>query len=236
MLPPETQHLIYNVIPRQLTIDWRQPTSGPDPDVPKQASVNLTVREQRQDEPPLSQYPLAAVTFDPTSIIFGRNRPLKDIIHETVVPNDPNIALKRWVGQDMYDVLNIIIAVADGKDGIPKSVLAQKIASEVYASFLLGADHLNDVAQMTEPYEWPVLIEQSRDVGISRMPTIQNATAITRYQMEFRCRYTLTEEMFIDAVDAIGYTIETRTEGEATTNITTGEVDLPPDFGDPDLT
>lgn len=236
MLPPETQHLIYNLIPRQLTVNWRQPVSGPDPDVNKQTTVNLTVREQRQDEPPLSQYPLAAVAFDPTSIIFGRNQPLSKIVREEIVPSDPNIALKRWVGQDMYDILNVIIAVADGKDGIPKSVLAQKIASEVYANFLLGAEHLNDEAQMDNDYEWPVLVEQTRDVGISRVPTIQNETAVTRYQMEFRCRYELTEERFIDAVDAIGYTMTTQTEGGKTTNITDGTVDLPPDHGDPDTT
>lgn len=234
MLPAETQHLIYNLIPRNLTVEWRRPTTTGT--TLQTSNVNLTVREQRQDEPPLSQYPLAAVTFDPTSIIFGRNRPLNQIVRETVVPNDPNIALKRWVGQDMYDILNIIIAVADGKDGIPKSVLAQKIASEVYANFLLGSDHLNDPAQMTGDYEWPVLVEQTRDVGISPIPAIQNETTVSRYQMEFRCRYELTEEVFIDAVDAIEYTIETRSEGEQTTRTTTGEVDLPPDFGDPDLT
>ena len=245
MLPPETQDRILDVIPDVITVDYRLPVATPDGGQTTEthtADVPLTVREQRQDTPPRGDYPLAAVAFDPTTVSWTPGQRLPDTHHTEPVLNDPTVAYREFVGEDVYDQLNIVIAVADGIDTdadgrneIPKSVVAKKLAQQVYAAFLLGTDHLNDPATIdaTDEYVWPVLVTETRGEGVTRLPATERQQPIARYAMQFNCRYTLTESRLVEAVEAIEYTAETRTQaGDALATRVTDTVDLIHGFGE----
>lgn len=242
MLPPETQHEIYAQIPRQLTIDWYEPVNGPDPDIHHTATVPLTVREQRSDvDYPLEAYPIVAVTFAPTTIDWGPGARLPDALERIPEEADPNIAYTEYVGERVYDQLNIIVAVADGIDvdddgrnEIPKAVVAKELAREIYANFMLAVDHLNDPAYMSGPKQWPVVVEETRGEGISRMESMVADSPVIRYAMQFNCRYTMTKSRVVDAVDAIDYELSTETPAGEQAGSIQGSIEFEADYGDPD--
>lgn len=243
MLPPETQHIIYDQIPRSMTIDWYEPVHGPDPDIQHTSTVDIRVREQRGDaEYSFEQYPLVAVTFDPTTVAWTPGVRLTDYSLRVENQSDPNVAYTEYVGETVYDQLNIVVAVADGIDvdddgrtEIPKQVVAKELAREIYAAYLLGVDHLNDPEYMTGPKQWPVKIEETRGNGITRMPAgTETAQGIVRYAMQFNCRYEFTEERVVDATDAIDYELTFDTASGGDLSVTPGTAEFPADFGDPD--
>ena len=243
MLPPETQHEIYAQIPRSLTIDWYEPVNGPDPDIQHTATVPITVREQRSDvDYPLEAYPLVAVTFAPTTINWEPGRRLSDYSARVNSP-DPNVAYTEYVGEEVYDQLQLIVAVADGIDlnddgrnEIPKQVVAKELAREIYATFMLAVDHLNDPEVMSGPKQWPVVIEETRGEGVTRMEAMVQGSPVVRYVMQFNCRYEMTESRVVDAVDAIDYELSFENAAGESLGSSPGTVDFEADFGDPDTT
>lgn len=232
MLPPPTQRHLYGQIPREYTIEYAKQTPGSA--TPVSATVDITVRDHQQREPPRELYPLVAAWFDPIAVSWNPGERLPDTHHKEDRPDDPLVAYDEHVGEDVYDQLNLIVAVADGIDAtgdgstdIPQRVVANELASEVYASFLLGTDYLNDEQYMSGDYEWPVKVVETPGPGITQMPGLRDDQDIQRYAMQFNCRYTMTESREVPATAAIGYTADVSRGDEEVA----GVVDLIPEYG-----
>lgn len=231
MLPPETQDRIYDVIPDTQTVTYRLPTDSGSTTV--QADVPITVREQNADTPPRGAYPIAAVSFAPTTVNWTPGQRLPDTHHKVAVPGDDTIAYEEYVGEDVYDVLNIVIAVADGIDvdgdgavEIPKKVVAKELAREVYAAYLLGTEHLNDPATTSDQdYVWPVKVEETTGQGITEVPATGEMPTV-KYAMQFNCRYTFTEKRVVEATERIDYTIDIDDADDNDVGSSSGSINL----------
>lgn len=236
MLPPETQEHIYDVIPRDLTIDWNQPTTSGSQTYT--TTLDVTVRERAQVDEPRPLCPLVVVDFGPTTVSWEPGKRLPETHKKEDVPDDPTVAYREHVGEDVYDKLTIIVAVADGRDvtgdgrtDIPKKVVADELAREVYASYLLGTDYLNDEQYMTGEYEWPVKIVEETGAGIERIPDLWDDQTVVQYAMQFNCHYTIAESREVPATHAIGYTTELQDPAESVLATASGTLDLIHGYG-----
>ena len=148
------------------------------------------------------EYPLIYLDLDPDGVHRTELMPLNEIIQRVAVPSDPTIAYEEYRGEPLYSILNITIEVESGEGGIRKSVLANKLAMQVYSLFRFETEFLTFT---DDEDEWPLIVEPVT-AGVRHLPD-QGDGSVDRYHMQFRVEYELAQSVLVEAVDSIDYSI-----------------------------
>ena len=174
--------------------------------------LDLDVRWRYQDEP--LDYPCVVLDLDPAGVQRYSGSSIDDTFERLDVA-DPEKAYEEIRGTDLYDVLNIITAVEEGRGGIPKDALAKELAREVYETFKFESQTLNSVGVHADGTAFD--FEESPPLVVKPMPAgsggIYNTSAmvdeqpIARYTQQWKIEYTATHSVVYDAVKRLEYVL-----------------------------
>lgn len=224
MLPTTAQHRLYRHVPgnKHLREQGAEPLDityydGRGRVRNEQVWLDVQWGEERRT----LEYPAVVLELDPTAVQRYDGNRLSDTVKKYARPNDPTIAYERVEGTQLYDVLNITVAVESGQGDIRRGALAKEIAQEVYAAFRFETDYLNEPGVTAEgdplfgdeaaidalAWAQPMRVNPRAGEGIVHASAMVDEQHIDRYEMTFRVEYELTYSTLVEAVEAIEYEV-----------------------------
>ena len=216
MLHPNAKQRLKRVVPETFDVGWRHPAT----DEYIEAEIEPEVRFKEEDFP--ISYPVVALELIEQGIprqAFGDE--VGEDRYKVPDPSDPEKAYDLYVGSPLYAILSVVVAVDSSHKGIPKNVVADSLAHEVYFQFRHNSDHLNTQGTTADGeyvnYEWPMQIAQESGEGIVNMNDMTDEMAIHRRVMEFRVNYRFWEQREVPATDKaeISLGLDLNYDGEA---------------------
>ena len=154
----------------------------------------------RQDLEP--EYPQITLEINPDGVHREDLLPLDEVIRREARPDDPTIAYEEFRGEPLYSILNVIVEVARDHGQIRKSIVAHKLASQVYSFYRFETGHLR---RQGDDGEWPLIV---RPVGEGVRPLPDEGDGdVERYHMQFRVEYELTQAVLVEALADFEYEI-----------------------------
>lgn len=168
----------------------------------------------RQDQGAISggvTYPAIVLELSPTGVVREYGQTVSEVLRRITKPEDPTVAYEEVRGEKVYDILHITVATNQRNGTIPKTDVAREIAREVYAQFKFNSGHLNERGVDADGRPLPEGLASSPPLRITQRPGtgIQNTSAmvdeqsVSRYEMQWRVEYELSQRVLVDAVEAI---------------------------------
>lgn len=215
MLHPNAKQRLLRVCPTEFDVGWRHPATGEY----LEESVEIDRRFQSQDDP--LDYPTVVIEIQQEGIPrWAHGDEMGEEIWKVAHPDDDTVAYDKYTGIPLHAIVNVITAVKSGvkvEPGnpglgtIPKSVVADSIAYEVFYQYFHNSDHLNEQGTTADgeyvDYEWPMNIENESGEGVTNMNDMTDEQAIQRRVMQMRVNYRFWNEEEVPATDKAGISL-----------------------------
>lgn len=214
MLHENAKQRIKDLIPREYDIQWLDPLTEES----TETTVDLDHRQVSwaNDDSP-TPYPAVILNFDPGSTPRGDiGHVFSDGTYKVPRPDDESIAYEQYSAKPMSGTLNVVVATNTDEQGsggslIPKRVIADSIAMQIFQTLEFESDHLTDpgVDPDGEPlaYSWPVHIRGIGTDGMADTSRMLDEQSIQRRHMQWRIDYAYFHEETVPATAAIEYTL-----------------------------
>lgn len=193
MLHPHARDRLKRVVPTEYSLEWYDE----EIDVYHEDELELSpmqVRYFREDSP--QNYPKVVLNMSPMGQPRGEITALNHAFEDRKYKEehaDPDIAYTEYVAAPMSSRLQVTVAVEQDVGAIPRRVVADEVAMQVYHELLFETDHLVDPGVRPDgselEYSWPLFVKDAGREGVVDTSTTIDERSIQRRSFEFRVDY-----------------------------------------------
>lgn len=225
MLHENAKQRLWRVVPESYDIEWYHPLRDQYVSDTVALDPGRQIRWARQGS--AIEYPV--VYLDVTQ--EGEPRGDMDHYFEGGIYKEPHpsdeVAYTRYIAEPMYATLTVTVAVKQGTDVVPKNVLADEIARQVWHEFRFETQHLDSMG--TDPngelldYAWPMAINRT-GTGIEDVSRMLDEQPIERRQFQLRIDYAYFDEENIPSTKALEVTFGLDIDYDDEVESSTGQI------------
>lgn len=203
MLHQNAKQRLWSLVPETYEIEWF------DPRVDSRVSDTITLDPSRQirwaRQGSAIEYPCVYLNITPEGEPRGdMDHFFEDGIYKEPHPDD-TVAYTKFIAVPMYATLTVTVAVRESTSTIPKNVIADEIARQVWHEFRFESGHLDQMGVTpdgeTLEYAWPMSLNDTSD-GVIDTSGIVDEQPIERRQFDMRIDYAYFNEEEIPSLAA----------------------------------
>lgn len=204
MLHENARQRLFRMVPETYDLEWYDPTR----DAVVAKSVQLGPRQRRwADEDSPAKYPTVALQLNNVGERRGAFDELfeDDILKQEVA--DPEVAYTKYIAAPLRADLTVTIAAKKDEGPIPKKVVADSIAMDVWHEFNYENGHLESQGVDGDgepiPYAWPMRVRDTNSAAIVDTSRVLDEQAVQRRQFQFVIDYFYWSEEEVPATARI---------------------------------